>query len=205
MQYPKKSFILKKGDKMKVLLGVSNRHVHLTEETYKELFGEEKLEVVKELRQPGQFASNKFVTLVNGDRQLQKVRVLGPLRSYNQVEISKTDSIRLKLNPPIRDSGDVKNSESITIVNGNKKLFLEEGCIIANRHIHINPEEAKKYNLENVEKVKIKIEGEKAGILENVHIRVDENFKFELHLDTDDGNAFNVKTGDEIEIIELEK
>lgn len=186
---------------MKVLLGVSNRHVHLTEETYKKLFGDEKLEIVKELRQPGQFASNKLVTLINGDRELQKVRVLGPLRKYNQVEISKTDSIRLKLNPPIRDSGDIKNSESITIVNGDKKVFLKEGCIIANRHIHISPEEAKKYNLENVKKVKIKVEGEKAGILENVHIRVDENFKYELHLDTDDGNAFNVKTGDELEII----
>ena len=187
--------------KVKVLLGVSNRHVHLTEETYKKLFGEEKLEVVKELRQPGQFASNKFVTLKNGEREIKHVRVLGPLRKYNQVEISKTDSFTLKLNPPVRDSGDIKGSESITLVNEDKEVNLEEGCIIANRHIHINPEEAKKYNLEGIEKVKIKVEGEKAGILDNVHIRVDENFKFELHLDTDDGNAFNVKTGDELEII----
>lgn len=186
---------------MKVILGVSNRHVHLTEETYKKLFGEEKLEVVKELRQPGQFASNKFVTLKNGEREIKHVRVLGPLRKYNQVEISKTDSFTLKVNPPVRDSGNIEGSESITLVNEDKEVHLEEGCIIANRHIHINPEEAKKYNLENTKKVKIKIEGEKAGILENVYIRVDENFKFELHLDTDDGNAFNVKTGDEIEII----
>lgn len=186
---------------MKVLLGVSNRHVHLTEETYKELFGEEKLEVVKELRQPGQFASNKFVTLKNGDREIKHVRVLGPLRKYNQVEISKTDSYTLKVNPPVRDSGDIKDSEAITLINEDKELYLEEGCIIANRHIHINPNEAKEYGLEGIEKVKIKVEGEKAGILENVHIRVDENFKFELHLDTDDGNAFNLKTGDELEII----
>lgn len=186
---------------LKVILGVSNRHVHLTEETYKKLFGEEKLEVVKELRQPGQFASNKFVTLKNGEREIKHVRVLGPLRKYNQVEISKTDSFTLKVNPPVRDSGNIEGSESITLVNEDKEVHLEEGCIIANRHIHINPEEAKKYNLENTKKVKIKIEGEKAGILENVYIRVDENFKFELHLDTDDGNAFNVKTGDEIEII----
>ncbi|MBR3229269.1 MAG: phosphate propanoyltransferase [Bacilli bacterium] len=186
---------------MKVLLGVSNRHVHLTEETYKKLFKEEKLEVVKELRQPGQFASNKFVTLKNGDREIKHVRVLGPLRKYNQVEISRTDSYALKVNPPVRDSGDIKDSEAITLVNEDKEVYLEEGCIIANRHIHINPKETKEYGLEGIEKVKIKIEGEKAGILENVHIRVDENFKFELHLDTDDGNAFNVKTGDEIEII----
>ena len=186
---------------VKVLLGVSNRHVHLTEETYKKLFGDEKLEVVKQLRQPGQFASNKFVTLKNGDREIKHVRVLGPLRKYNQVEISKTDSYTLKVNPPVRDSGNIKNSEAITLVNEDKIVHLEEGCIIANRHIHINPEEAKEYGLEGIEKVKIKVEGEKAGILDNVHIRVDENFKFELHLDTDDGNAFNVKTGDELEII----
>ena len=183
--------------KVKVLLGVSNRHVHLTEETYIKLFGEEKLEIVKELRQPGQFASNKFVTLKNEDREIKHVRVLGPLRKYNQIEISKTDSYALKVNPPVRDSGDIKASAPITLVNEDKEVHLEEGCIIANRHIHINPEEAKKYNLEGIEKVKIKVEGEKAGILDNVHIRVDENFKFELHLDTDDGNAFNVKTGDE--------
>ena len=186
---------------MKVILGVSNRHVHLTEETYKKLFGDEKLEVVKELRQPGQFASNKFVTLKNGEREIKHVRVLGPLRKYNQIEISKTDSFTLKLNPPVRNSGDIKDSEAITLVNEDKEVHLNEGCIIANRHIHINPEEAKKYNLENTQKVKIKVEGEKAGILENVYIRVNENFKFELHLDTDDGNAFNVKTGDELEII----
>ena len=187
--------------KVKVLLGVSNRHVHLTEETYKKLFNEEKLEVVKELRQPGQFASNKFVTLKNEGREIKHVRVLGPLRKYNQVEISKTDSYALKVNPPVRDSGDIKGSAAITLVNEDKEVYLEEGCIIANRHIHINPNEAKEYGLEGIEKVKIKVEGEKAGVLDNVHIRVDENFKFELHLDTDDGNAFNVKTGDELEII----
>lgn len=186
---------------MKVILGVSNRHVHLTKETYKKLFGDEKLEIVKKLRQPGQYASNKLVTLKNGDRELQKVRVLGPLRTYDQVEISRTDSIRLKVNPPVRDSGDIKGSEAITIINGDKEVHLKEGCIIANRHIHINPDEAKKYKLENVKTVKIKIDNEKGGILNNVHIRVDKKYRFELHLDTDDGNALGVKTGDEIEII----
>ena len=189
---------------MKIRLGVSNRHVHLTEETYKKLFGDEKLEVVKYIIQPGQFASNKFVTLVNGDRQLDKVRILGPFRSYNQVEISKTDSIRLKLDPPIRTSGDVKGSEAITLVNGDKELFLEEGCIIADRHIHMTPDDAREYNLSDGDSVVIKIDGEKGGTLNNVHIRVSDNYKYELHLDTDDGNAFNVKTGDVIEVIRKE-
>ena len=190
---------------MKGILGVSNRHVHLTEETYKELFGDEPLDVVKELRQPGQFASNKFLTIKNGDREINHVRVLGPLRKYNQVEISRTDSYTLKVNPPVRDSGDIEASSPITLVNGERTVDLKEGCIIANRHIHISPKELKEYGLENVKQVKIKIDGEKGGILDNVKIRVDENFKYELHLDTDDGNAFNVKTGDEIEIIEMER
>ncbi|MBR3897818.1 MAG: phosphate propanoyltransferase [Bacilli bacterium] len=191
--------------KMKVILGVSNRHVHLTEEIYRKLFGDETLNVVKKLRQPGQFASDKFVTIKNGDREIKHVRVLGPLRKYNQVEISRTDSYTLKVKPPVRDSGNIEGSSPITLLNGENRVDLKEGCIIANRHIHISPKELKEYGLENVKKVKIKIEGEKGGILDNVMIRVDENFKYELHLDTDDGNAFNVKTGDEIEIIEMER
>ena len=192
---------------MKVKLGISNRHVHLTEENYKKIFGDEPLNVVRYLNQPGQFASDKFVTLKNGDREIKHVRVLGPTRDYNQVEISRTDSYVLKLNPPIRNSADLKDSSPITIVNeeNNKEIYLSEWCIIATRHLHIHPDEAKEYGLEGVKKVKIRIDGEKSGILENVHVRVSERAKYELHLDTDDGNAFNVKTGDEVEIIELEK
>ena len=190
---------------MLVTLGISNRHVHLTQETYEKLFKDEELEVVKYLTQPAQFASNKFVTIKNGDKEIKNVRIVGPLRNYNQVEISKTDSIYLKLNPPIRDSGDIESSEKITLIGPHGEVNLNKGCIIANRHIHINPEEIKKHHLENIKTVKIKIEGEKGGILNNVHIKVDKNFKFELHLDTDDGNAFNLKTGDELEIIEMEE
>ncbi|MBR2840266.1 MAG: phosphate propanoyltransferase [Bacilli bacterium] len=187
---------------MKVTLGVSNRHVHLDKKIYKELFGNEPLEVVKYLKQPGQFASNKFLTIKNGDRELNKVRVLGPLRNYNQVEISKTDSYYLKLNPPIRKSGDLEGSSPITLISEKKEVHLDKGCIIANRHIHITPEELKKYGFENKKKVKIRIKGEKGGTLDNVYFKVDKNSSFELHLDTDDGNAFNLKTGDILEIME---
>lgn len=192
---------------MKVKLGVSNRHVHLTEENYKTLFGDEPLNIVRYLNQPNQFASDKFVTLKNEEHEIKHVRVLGPLRDYSQVEISRTDSYVLKLNPPIRNSADLKDSSPITIVNeeNGKQIHLNEGCIIANRHLHIHPDEAKEYGLENVKKIKIKIGGEKGGILDNVHMRISKRAKYELHLDTDDGNAFNVKTGDEVEIIELEK
>ena len=157
---------------MQVILGVSNRHVHLKEEDYKILFGDEPLNKVKDLRQPGQFASDKLVTIKNGDREINHVRVLGPIRNYTQVEISKTDAYTLKLNPPIRTSGDLEGSSPITIIGPKGEIDLKEGCILANRHIHISPEEVKKYNLEGVKKVKVKIDGEKGGILNNVYLKI---------------------------------
>ena len=190
---------------MKVILGVSNRHVHLAKDHYHTLFGDEPINKVKDLRQPGQFASDKFVTIQNGDRQINHVRVLGPIRNYTQVEISKTDAYTLKLNPPIRTSGDLEGSSPITIIGPKGELHLDKGCILANRHIHISPEEVKKYNLEGVKKVKVKIDGEKGGVLNNVYLKIIEPSLLEMHIDTDEGNAFGVKTGDELEIIELER
>ena len=190
---------------MKVILGVSNRHVHLKEEDYKTLFGDEPINKVKDLRQPGQFASDKFVTIKNGERQIEHVRVLGPIRNYTQVEISRTDAYTLKLNPPIRTSGQLEGSSPITIIGPKGELNLKKGCILANRHIHISPEEVKQYNLEGIKKVKVKIDGEKGGILNNVYLKILEPSLLEMHIDTDEGNAFGVKTGDELEIIELER
>ena len=190
---------------MKVILGVSNRHVHLKKEDYKTLFGDEPMNKVRDLRQPGQFASDKFVTIKNGDRQIEHVRVLGPIRNYTQVEISRTDAYTLKLNPPIRTSGQLEGSSPITIVGPKGELDLKEGCILANRHIHISPEEVKEYHLEGVKKVKVKVDGEKGGILNNVYLKILEPSLLEMHIDTDEGNAFGLKTGDELEIIELER
>ena len=114
---------------MKVSVGVSNRHVHLTEETYKELFDGIDLEIVKELTQPGQFASNLKLTIKTEKSSIENVRVLGPLRKYNQVGI----------NPPVRDSGDLEGSRPITLEYNGKEVYLDKGCIIPTRHIHINP------------------------------------------------------------------
>ena len=174
---------------MKVILGVSNRHVHLNKDDYYTLFGDEPMNKVKDLRQPGQFASDKFVTIKNGDRQISHVRVLGPIRNYTQVEISKTDSFTLKVNPPIRTSGDLEGSSPITIVGPKGELNLDKGCILANRHLHISPEEVKKYGLEGVKKVKVKVDGEKGGILNNVHLKIIEPSLLEMHIDTDEANA----------------
>ena len=190
---------------MKVILGVSNRHVHLKEQDYKTLFGDEPINKVKDLRQPGQFATDKFVTIKNGEKEIKNVRVLGPLRNYTQVEISKTDAYTLKLNPPIRTSGDLKDSSPITVIGPKGSINLKEGCILANRHLHISEEEVKKYGLEGVVKVKVKVDGEKGGVLNNIYLKIQEPSLLEMHIDTDEGNAFGLKTGNELEIIEFER
>ncbi len=185
---------------MKVKLGVSNRHVHLSMDDYKILFGDVALEKERDLVQPGQFASKQKVALKTAKNIISNVRVLGPFRPYTQVEISKTDSFTLGINPPVRSSGDLEESAEITIVGPNGEI-TKKCCIIPTRHIHINKEEREKYGLVSVEKVKVKINSEKKTILEDVYINESPNFVLELHLDTDDGNASLAKTGDEVEII----
>ena len=140
---------------MKVSIGVSNRHVHLTKEHLEILFGSGyELKKKVDINQPGQFASTDVVTIKTEKSEIDRVRVLGPIRDYTQVEISKTDSYTLGLNPPIRDSGDLKGSAPITIMGPIGRVDLEEGCIIANRHIHITPKQMEYYNLVGKERSK---------------------------------------------------
>lgn len=187
---------------MKVSIGVSNRHVHLKEEHLKVLFGEDyKLEISRDLTQPGQFASTLFVTIKTDKNCIEHVRVLGPERTYTQVEISRTDAYYLGINPPVRNSGDLNGSSPITLIGPNGTLDLEEGCIIATRHIHILPEQVKMYGLEGKEKVNVKLNGEKGGIITNVYLKVSDNSYLEMHLDTDDANAHLIKNGDIGEIL----
>lgn len=181
-------------------VGISNRHVHLTEDDFKKLFNNKELEAVKYLNQPGQFASNLKVTIKTGKSEISGVRVLGPLRDYTQVEISKTDAYKLGLNPPVRESGNLKGSEDITII-GDNEITLKECTIIATRHIHASKEDLVKYNLDASKKYKVKINGEKGGIINNVSIKVSDKAFFEMHLDTDDGNGHLLKCGDIATII----
>ena len=183
---------------MKIKVGVSLRHVHLNEEDYKELF-EESLSVKSFLNQPGQFSADQKVTLEKNNKRIENVRIIGPCRDYTQVEISRTDAYFLKMNPPIKTSGDLSESEEITII-GPKGKISRKACIIADRHIHITKEEREKYNLIK-DTYEISVDGEKGGILSNVKIKEAPNSYFELHLDSDDANAFNLKQNDEVEII----
>lgn len=190
---------------MKVSVGVSNRHVHLNKESLRILFGEDyDLKDIGALTQPGQFKASETVVIKTEKSEIKNVRVLGPVRDYTQVEISKTDAYKLGLKPPVRDSGDLADSENITII-GPKGQVDVQGCIIATRHIHILPEQVKLYGLEGIEKVSVLISGEKGGIINNVSLKVAPSSYFELHLDTDDANAHMIKSGDIVDILREDK
>lgn len=186
---------------MKVNIGVSARHVHVTKEDLNILFGED-FELTKkvDLTQPGQYACNEQVILKGPKGTIERVRILGPERRETQVEISKTDSYCLGINPPVRNSGDLIGADLVTII-GPKGEITKNAAIIASRHIHATKEDAVKYGFDGKEFVSIKVDGEKGGILENVSVRISDDFYYEVHLDTDDANAFLIKNGAEAELI----
>lgn len=188
------------GDFMKVKIGVSARHVHLTKDDFKKLFGYDELTWLKDLTQPNEFASKETVSIITEKGRINNVRILGPFRDYTQVEISKTDAYSLKINPPIRKSGDLVSSEIVTMEHDGKTI-TKECCIIATRHIHINTKDLKRYNLENGEVVKLRLDGIKGGILNNVFIKASDNYTLEAHIDLDDANAHFINDKDEGEII----
>ncbi len=191
------------GDlKMNIRIGVSARHIHLCESDFKKLFGSDKaLTKHVDLTQPGQYACNEKVNLITEKGKIENVRILGPLRDYTQVEISKTDSYSLGLNPPVRKSGDLKGAENIKIEYLGNIIEVKECCIIADRHIHITYDDLDKYNLKDNQIVKLKISSEKGAILENVKVKASKEAFFEAHIDLDDANANLVKNGDYGEII----
>ena len=185
---------------MKVNVGISNRHVHLNIDDYKLLFGNIPMIKRNDLNQPGMFASELTVTIKGEKRSIENVRVLGPLRDYTQVEISKTDAYFLGIDPPVRSSGSLDGAGLITII-GPLGQITKNCAIIAERHIHVDKKIREEKHLENVDKVSIKIDGEKSGIINNVYLKDSNEAYFELHLDTDDANAFLLKQNDEVEII----
>lgn len=188
---------------MKIPLGISGRHIHLSKEHLDALFGEDyQLTKFKDLSQPGQFACEERVDVVSPEgRELKNVRILGPIRKETQLEISRSDAIRGKFVAPVRSSGNIKNSGQATLIGPKGKVVLKEGVIVADRHIHFSPEEAKKFGVTDKEVVSIYLGGEKAGILDNVLCRVHQEFRLDCHLDTDDAAAFGLNTGDTAKLI----
>lgn len=185
-----------------VPIGVSARHVHLTQEDVETLFGSGYELTKKKELMGGQFASNEVVTIVGLKlRAMENVRILGPVRKASQVEISATDAIKLGIKTPIRESGDIKGSAPIAIVGPKGVVYLQEGCIIAKRHIHMSPEDALTAGVNNGDTVSIKVENERGTTFNHVQIRVDKTYTLEMHIDTDEANAAKISTGDTAIII----
>lgn len=185
-----------------VPVGVSARHVHLTQEHVEVLFGEGYHLTKKKELMGGQFASNEMVTLVGIKlRAIENVRVLGPVRKASQVEISATDAIKLGIKAPVRESGNVAGSAPIAIVGPKGALYLKEGCIIAMRHIHMSPADAQAAGVHDGDIVSVKADNERGTVFNQVKIRVHESFTLEMHIDTDEANASKIATGDTVTII----
>lgn len=185
-----------------VPIGVSARHIHLTQEHVEVLFGKGYQLTKKKELMGGQFASNETVTIVGIKlRAIENVRVLGPVRKQTQVEISATDAIKLGVKTPIRESGNVAGSAPIAVVGPKGALYLKEGCIIAMRHIHMSPRDAMAAGVHDGDIVSVKADNERGTIFNHVKIRVDDSFTLEMHIDTDEANAAKIATGDTVRII----
>ncbi len=172
-------------------LGVSNRHIHLSAQDYERLFPGHPISEKKALLQPGQYAAEQTVTLVGPKGQLNNVRLLGPLRSVSQVEISRTDARTLGIAAPLRMSGNLKGTPGIRLVSPFGELELPSGVIVAQRHIHImSPLDALILKVSHGDRVSVAIEGDERGLIfNNVAIRVSPDMRLEMHIDTDEANA----------------
>ena len=180
-------------------VGVSARHIHLSKEHVETLFGKG-YELTKKVElMGGQYASNETVTIVGSKLQaIEKVRVLGPVRKFTQVEVSATDAVRLGNKAPLRESGNILGSSPISIIGPKGVVYLNEGCIIASRHIHMSPNDAVNFNVKDGDFVSVKTSGDRGITFSNVKIRVDKTFTLEMHIDTDEANACMLKTGDRV-------
>ncbi len=174
------------------MVETSARHAHVTKETLEILFGEGyELTVKKELSQPGQFASNERITVVGPKKELSGVSILGPCRGADQVELSATDARSLGIDAPIRESGDTKGSGACKLVGPKGEVELKEGVIVAKRHIHMTPEDAKAFGVENGEIVNVKLDSGngRMTIFGDTVIRVSPSYALAMHIDTDESNA----------------
>ncbi|KHO36264.1 propanediol utilization protein [Clostridium tetani] len=175
---------------LRILIEASGKHVHLSKEHVEKLFGKGyELTKKRDLSQPGQYLCEEKITLIGPKGVMQNVSVLGPTRENTQVEISKSDAVSLGINAPIRMSGDTKGTSPIILASKTSVVRLEEGVIVAKRHIHMTPEDALKYGVTDKEKVKVKVKGERSLIFDEVIVRVSDKFNTVVHIDYDEANA----------------
>lgn len=184
-------------DSLKIPVGVSNRHVHVSKEDLEILYGKDyQLTNIKDLSQPGQYAAKETVTIKGPKGQFEKVRILGPVRKESQVEISLTDSFRLGVKAPIKESGQLEQTPGIELIGPAGSVTLPHGTIVALRHIHMTSQDAGRMGVKDKDIVEVETAGTRRGTLGNVLVRVSDSFSLELHVDIDEANACALKNGD---------
>ncbi|KKX53767.1 MULTISPECIES: phosphate propanoyltransferase [Brevibacillus] len=189
-------------NRLVIPVGVSNRHVHLSQEDVEQLFGPDyQLTPMRPLSQPGQFAAEETVTLLGPKGLIRGVRILGPARGASQVEISKTDGYQLGVHPPIRLSGSIDGTPGITLIGPAGCVVLKQGVIVAKRHVHMSSDDAAAFDVKQGDSLILRLSGERSIIFPDVAVRIDPAFALDLHIDQDEANAANLRTGDEMEVI----
>lgn len=185
------------GAEIPISAGVSARHAHVDDKTLEILFGAgHTLTPYRELYQPGAFAAEEVISVVGPRlRAIERVRILGPSRDYNQVELARTDAIYIGVDPPVRDSGDLRDAPPVTFI-GPRGSVTVNAAIRAVRHIHLRPSDVIDYGFQGRESVRVRVGGEKGVVYDNVRLKIDESYLPELHLDTDDANAADLVCGD---------
>ncbi len=182
--------------KLEINVGVSNHHVHLTKDVYKYLF-EDDIKPFKYISQKGEYSTDKKVTLVGPKGEVNNVRVMGPYREYNQVEVSYSDAYILGVKPPVARSNELENAVFIKVKYNDKVVDLPKSCIMAESHIHMSLEEAQKYGFKDKDKVNVYIDGLRKGMIE-AFVKVKENGVLDFHIDRDQANAFLLENGDKV-------
>ncbi|MEG1255497.1 ethanolamine utilization phosphate acetyltransferase EutD [Clostridium sp.] len=201
-EYIVEEVIRRVSEKFQITVEASGRHLHLSRKHIDILFGKDyELTKVKELSQPGQYSCSERVSITGPKGTIKNVVVLGPERSETQVEISKTDALILGIKAPVRESGKLQGSEGITIVTERASLTIREGLIIAKRHIHLSPEDAKLFKVCDKDIVKVRVNGERPLIFDDVVIRVNKEYRTFMHIDYDEANACGYTKGTTARII----
>ncbi|GHT35284.1 phosphate propanoyltransferase [Planctomycetales bacterium] len=190
-------------NKPELVVSISARHVHLTDEHVKILFGKEKLTKMKDLYQDGYFAAEETLMVVGPrKRMLPTVRILGPTRSETQVELAFTDSISLGIDPPVRESGKLEGSPGCVLVGPKGVVQLTRGVIRAERHVHMGPSDAAYYGVKDKDRMKLRVTANGCTTtFENILVRIGPKIKLEVHLDTDEGNAADLEHSEKVELL----
>ena len=186
----------------KVPVGVSNRHIHVTQSDLETLFGKGySLKDMKSLSQPGQFAAEECVIIAGPKGSIEKVRILGPVRPETQIEISMTDSYKLGVKGVVKNSGDISGTPGCVVIGPKGTVILDKGVIVAARHVHMSTSEASQMGLKDLDLVSLKTSGSRSVTFNNVLVRVSDKFALDFHIDTDEANGAGLRNGDMVEIV----